>query len=232
MGRRYHVRMKRCFLFFATLLAVLISIPALASAHSEEGEVSLTKADQTGPTTVYIQAGVVYKSDGHLAEDAQVSATLSSASGATVGPTVLTPGDSTGAESAGVTDALYGATVELPSAGEWSISLTSQNPSAQTDAQFTLADSFDPTSVTSEPATLGEAAATSEIAAEDQDQADNAELLTSAAEEEQGAKEEDNRVLNLYLIVGAAIGFVLAFALARKQRKDKKSKASTPTSQE
>ena len=92
-----------------------------------------------------------------------------------------------------------------------------------------MADSFDPTSVTSEPATLGEATATGEIAAEDQDQADNAELLTSAAEEEQGAKEEDNRVLNLYLIVGAAIGFVLSMGLVWKQRKDKKSKASTPT---
>lgn len=229
MGRRYHVRMKRFFVFIATLLAVLISIPALASAHSEEGEVTLTKTDQTGPTTVYIQAGVVYKSDGHLAEDAQVSATLSSPSGATVGPTVLTPGESTGTENAGVTAALYEATVELPSAGEWSISLTSQNPSAQTDGQFTLADSFDPTSATSEPAPVGEDAAPGGMTAEDQDQVDKDKLITSAAEAEQGAKEEDNRMLNLYLIVGAAIGFVLAFALARKQRKDKKSKASTPT---
>lgn len=229
MGRRYHVRMKGFFVFFATLLAVLISIPALASAHSEEGEVSLTKADQTGPTTVYIQAGVVYKSDGHLAEDAQVSATLSSASGATVGPTVLTPGESTGAESAVVTTALYGATVELPSAGEWSISLTSQNPSAQTDGQFTLADSFNPTTATSEPATLGEDAAPGEMTAEDQVQADKDKLVTSAAVAEQGAKEEDNRMLNLYLIVGAAIGFVLSMALVWKRRKDKNSKASQPT---
>lgn len=223
--------MKRFFVFLATLLAVLISIPALASAHSEEGEVSLTKTDQTGPTTVYIQAGVVYKSDGHLAEDAQVSATLSSPSGATVGPTVLTPGESTGVESAGVTTALYGATLELPSAGEWSISLTSQNPSAQADGQFTVAESFDPISATSEPAPLGEDAAPGEMTAEDQDQVDKDKLITSAAEAEQGAKDSEGSKLNLYLVIGAVIGFALAFALARKQRKDKDPKASqaTPT---
>ena len=224
--------MKRSFVFFAAILVVLLSIPALASAHSEEGEITLTKTDQIGPTTVYIQAGVVYKGDGHLAEDAQVSATLSSASGATVGPTVLTPGESTGADSAGVTAALYEATLELPSAGEWSISLTSQNPSAQTDGQFTLADSFDPTTATSEPAPLGEDTAPGEMTAEDQGQVDKDKLVTSAAEAEQGTKEAKGSNLNLYLVVGAVIGFVLAFALARKQRKDKNSKASQPTPSE
>jgi hypothetical protein len=221
--------MKRLPIFFATLLAVLLSVTATASAHGDEGEVNLTKADQTGPTTVYIQAGVLYKGDGHLAEDAEVSATLSSPSGATVGPTVLTPTNTPGTDSSGVTAALYDATFELPSAGDWSITLTSQNPSAETDGQFTLAESFDTTSASSEPVTLGEDAAPGTMTAEDQVQADKDELITSAAETQQVAKDAEGSKLSLYLIIGAAIGFVLAFVLARKQRKEKNSKASVPT---
>lgn len=134
----------------ALLLAVTVAVIGVgalpAGAHGAEGELTLTKADQTGPTTVEIEVGIVYANDGHLAEDATVSATLTGPDGATVGPVELTR--------TGEATSLYAASVDVTGVGEWSVAVTSIEPAGTTSGSVTVVEGFAPTTTTPEaPAT-------------------------------------------------------------------------------
>lgn len=111
---------------------VLVATTGTVSAHSDVGEMELTAFEQTGPTTVEIEVGIVYEGDGHLAEDATVTATLSGPDGATVGPVELTW--------AGVGSSLYAATVEVPVIGDWSVAVTSIDPAGAVDGSLTVVE--------------------------------------------------------------------------------------------
>lgn len=131
----------RLLTFLVVLAAVLLTGAAVASAHGDEGEVSLTKLEQTGPTTVAIEVGIVYSNDEEVAVDAQVSATLTGPEGATVGPVAL----SRTAEAT----SLYTATVEVPSAGDWSVAVTSSTPTGEVEGGVTVASTASTTAPTS-----------------------------------------------------------------------------------
>ncbi len=217
--------MKHALVVFAVVTAFVLTLTATASAHGDVGEVQLTKAEQTGPMSVLIQAGVVYKVDGHLAGEAKVSATLSGPSGESVGSTPLTPSSNAGTQSAGAENSLYEAIIELPSAGEWSIALTSQDPTAEASGQFSVVESFGSTSNSADPATpaVGETTDATTAEADVPSATDGATDLTLAAGG--SAKPAGKSRVTLYLSIGILIGIVLAFAVARKQRKDKKAKS-------
>lgn len=128
------------------LTAVLVVAVSSAGAHGAEGELTLTKAEQTGPTTVEVEVGIVYANDGHLAEDAAVSATLTGPDGATVGPVELIR--------TGETTSLYAATVDVTAVGKWSVAVTSTEPAGTTSGSVTVVEGFAPTTTTPEaPAT-------------------------------------------------------------------------------
>lgn len=134
----------------ALLLALAVAVLGVgtlpAGAHGAEGELTLTKVEQNGPTTVEVEVGIVYANDGHLAEDAAVSATLTGPDGATVGPVELTR--------TGETTSLYAATVDVTAVGEWSVVITSTEPTGSTSGSVTVIEGFAPATTTPDaPAT-------------------------------------------------------------------------------
>ena len=144
----------RLLSLLAVLAVVLLVGASPAAAHGDEGELTLTKVEQTGPTTVSIEVGIVYEGDGHLAEDANVSATLTGPDGATVGPVDLTRTSDT--------TSLYQATVEVPAPGDWSVSVESAEPAGEVTGGVTVAERADTSSATAAPTTT-EAPVTSEV---------------------------------------------------------------------
>ena len=134
----------RLLTLLAALALVLVAGTSPAAAHGDEGELTLTKVEQTGPTTVSIEVGIVYEGDGHLAEDAQVSATLTGPDGATVGPVDLTR--------SGDTTSLYQAAVEVPAQGDWAVAVTSTEPAGEVSGSVTVAAQAD-TATDDEPST-------------------------------------------------------------------------------
>ena len=185
----------------ASILPVLLAAVAAvtlfvgvgtASAHGDEGELIITKLEQVGPTTLSIEAGVVYEGDGHLAEDATVTATMSGPGGATVGPVQLTrTGEST---------SLYAATVEVPATGDWTVEVSSTEPTAQATQAVAVTEQAATASSTTAPTTGGDTAdsdATITTGAQELD----AEPVTTTAD----AEEDEASSPNLTLIVGASL---------------------------
>jgi hypothetical protein len=174
-----------------TALTLFVGV-GTASAHGDEGELTVTKLEQVGPTSVAIEAGIVYEGDGHLAEDATVTATLIGPGGATVGPVQLTrTGEST---------SLYAATVEVPGTGDWSVEVTSTEPAAEATQAIAVTEQAVTASSTTPPATDGDTAGgddTTTTAAEELD----AEPVTTTAE----AEEDEASSPNLTLVVGASL---------------------------
>lgn len=122
----------------AVLAAVLTTlvVPAPGSAHSTDGEMTVLAAEPSGPGAVRLEVGIVYASDGHLAEEATVTATLDGPEGAVVGPVDLPR----------IAGARYGAEVPLPAVGTWQVVFTSTGPAAQGTAVVDV-----PAAVATEP---------------------------------------------------------------------------------
>ena len=117
-------------LLLATIAVTIAVVTGTVSAHGDEGELELTTFEQTGPMTVEVEVGIVYEGDGHLAEDASVTATLSGPGGATVGPVELVW--------AGENSSLYAATVDVPATGDWTVAVTSTDPTGSADGTLTV----------------------------------------------------------------------------------------------
>ncbi|MHB1137354.1 MAG: hypothetical protein ACYC2O_00255 [Microthrixaceae bacterium] len=107
-----------------------------ASAHDDVGEMTVTSSVQSGPATVRLEVGLVYDNDGHLAEDATVTAELTGPDGATVGPVPL--------ERVDQDSALYGADVQVPSAGTWAATISSTGPTATATAAIEVTEDSTP----------------------------------------------------------------------------------------
>jgi hypothetical protein len=146
----------RLLLLLATAGLVLVAATGTASAHGDEGEVELTRFEQTGPATVEVEVGIVYEGDGHLAEDASVTATLSGPDGASVGPVELAWG--------GEGSSLYSAEVSVPTVGDWSVAVTTTDPSGQVDGTLTVVEQAD-TTTTGAPTTTAAPTTSTEDAA-------------------------------------------------------------------
>lgn len=187
----------RPLLLLATLALVLAGTTSTAAAHSDEGELELTTFEQTGPRTVEVEVGIVY-ADEHLAEDATVTATLRGPDGATVGPVDLVR--------TGDTTSLYGATVELPAPGDWSVDVTSTEPTGQVAGAVTLSEQAttpsQPTASTSTPTTVAPSSLPSEPVADPDAEDDSGVSATTVV---------------LACLVLAAIVIGGAFAVARSR---------------
>jgi hypothetical protein len=125
---RYLRAVARRLLALALLLAFVTLGASGAWAHSDEGVMTVTKAEQSGSNTVQLQAGIVYANDNDLAEQASVTATLTGPDGATVGPVALVL----------ETGSLYGAAVEVPSPGTWQVDVSSSEPASSASATVTV----------------------------------------------------------------------------------------------
>lgn len=119
----------------ATLALFAVAAPG-ASAHGDEGDMELTRLEQTGPNRVEVEVGIVYSNDGHLAEGATVTATLTRDDGTAVGPVDL--------PRRGEGSSLYGASVDLPAPGQWALSVTSTEPDAEVEGALVVDQAPEP----------------------------------------------------------------------------------------
>lgn len=168
----------------AALLTCVLALSGTAAAHSDDGELELTRFEQVDDTTVEVEVGVVY-TDEHLAEDAAVTATLTSADGATVGPVELAR--------TGETTSLYGATVEVPGAGSWTVLASSTNPTGSVEGSLVVAPPAPTT--TSPTATSQDATSTTEPS----------DVATEQAAATQAAGDDDGSGPSAALVVGACV---------------------------
>jgi hypothetical protein len=128
------------------MTALVVPLPVLA--HSDEGEMTVTLIEQSGPQTITLEVGVVFADDGHLAEEATVAADLIGPSNETVGPVAMPR----------ISGARYGAEITVPGPGSWTVSITSENPGASAEATIEVVEEAStttaPTTTTgSEPGT-------------------------------------------------------------------------------
>lgn len=181
----------RSVLLTGVAALTLLAGTGVASAHGDEGELTVTKLELVGPTTVAVEAGIVYEGDGHLAEDAEVTATLRGPGGATVGPVQLVrTGEST---------SLYAATVEVPAAGDWSVEVISTEPAAEAVQSISVTEQAAPVSSTTTPTDdSGDAAAGEDTSTTAADELDAEPVTATAADDEESSP-------NLTLVVGASL---------------------------
>ncbi len=199
----------RLLLLLATTLVFIGISAGPAAAHDDEGTVTITRAEQVGASSVLVEVGIVFAGDGHLAEDAEVTATLSSA-GTTVGPVELDKGEDG--------TSLYSATIDVPSPGVWAIEVTSTDPSGTTTASVTVADGA-PSTTTPASTTAPDPTATvptSDPAASAEDSASTSQLATSQ-EEDSGASPA--LVIGACLLL-AAVVIGGAFVVARQRSRE------------
>ena len=105
----------------AALLAIVVSTLALAvtaavdaaPAHGDEGTMTITKAEATSPTSIRVEAGLVYANDDELATGATVTATATGPGGATAGPVPLSRLDED--------SSVYGGDLTVPQPGSWQV---------------------------------------------------------------------------------------------------------------
>lgn len=184
---------------------VLVATTGTASAHSDVGELELTTFEQTGPTTVRVEVGIVYEGDGHLAEDASVTATLSGPDGASVGPVELAW--------AGENSSLYAATVEVPVVGDWTVAVTSTDPAGAVDGSLSVAEQAD-TTTTEAPATTTIAPTTTTDDAAEPATLDD-ELASDQSEADDGGISPAVIVIACLVLAAVVIGG--AFLVARSR---------------
>lgn len=116
------VRLLRCLVALGCVALVAGAASAPASAHGDEGTMTVLVAEQRGANRIRLEVVLVYANDDDLAVDAAVTATLAGPGGATVRPVPLLNG--------GPTSARYVADVDLPIAGIWEVTITAEAPSA------------------------------------------------------------------------------------------------------
>jgi hypothetical protein len=117
----------------AALVTVVVALavwPSPVGAHSDDGVMTVLTAEQAGPGAVRLEVGLVYANDDDLAEEATVGATLTGPDGASVGPVELPR----------ISGARYGADVEVPGPGDWSVAFVSEEPVAEAAATVEVAD--------------------------------------------------------------------------------------------
>jgi hypothetical protein len=91
---------------------------------------SVVAASPAGPHSVHLEVGVTFANDNDLAPDATVTATLTNADGATVGPVDLPNGRG----------AHYGADITVPAPGTWTFIATAINPAATATGTVDVGD--------------------------------------------------------------------------------------------
>lgn len=202
----------------ALVLAPLVASVGTASAHDDKGVMEVTQATQTGPSTVHLEVGVVYEGDGHLAQDAVVTATLTGPDGTTVGPVELA--------AVSETSSLYAADIEVGGTGSWAATVSSTEPtaSATTAIEVAATPATDATGSTDTASTLLEGeddqvftANGAEDGAGD-DAAD--EYIDQAASDADDAADSGNSTLFIVLAVAAValIGGGGLFVYLRRDR--------------
>jgi len=187
-------------------LAFALLTAAPAAAHSDAGEMTVLRAEQTGPSTIEVEVGIVY-ADEHLAEEATVSVTATSGD-ATAGPVTL--------EGGGAGSSIYRGSLEVPSPGEWSLQLVAENPTADATATVSVVEEV-ATTTTEAPTTTAAEEPDTSIDAEGPAASDDGEDAAANDDDDEGSS-----ALPIVLIVVAVVlvGGGAAAVMARRRAAD------------
>lgn len=186
--------------------AVALALTGPAGAHSDAGELSFTRSEQTGPNEIAIEVGIVYADDDHLAVDAAVTATLNGPAGDVVGPVELARVDPN--------SSLYAATVTVPGPGSWAVTANSTSPEGSVETEVDVIEATVDTTTSSMPAT------STTVAPGDDEPGDGTtdgttDAVTTSSD---GTDSGDNRWLLVTAAVAAvAIVAVVALVLRRRE---------------
>ncbi len=177
------------------LAAVVLGGAEVAGAHGDAGELTVTRAEQSGPDRIELEVGIVHSDDNHIASGATVTATLVGPAGDTVGPVPL--------EQVDPDSTLYATEVQVSGPGSWAVAIDSTNPDAGTQTEVDVIQSADDaTTTTGAPATT-EAPATTDGTAS------AAEEPLDAAAAVEDSSNNDSR----WLLIGAAVAAVALVAI-------------------
>lgn len=183
------------------VLAILLT-PAPALAHDEQGEMTVTAAEQLDGGRLRVEVGIVYTNDGHPAEEATVTATLTGPSGEAVGPVPLERQEGT---------SLYRAEIEVPSPGAWTVALSATNPAATAETSIDVAarTTTPPTDDTAPPPDATTPATVAD------DEPGVASPVAVAADDDGGGG--NGALLAAVVIAAVALVALVAWALVRRR---------------
>jgi hypothetical protein len=178
----------------AALLAIVLSTIALAvtaaadatPAHGEEGSMTITKAEPTSPTSIRVEAGLVYANDDDIATGATVTASATGPGGATVAPVPLSRLDED--------SSVYGGDLTVPQPGSWQVQVTSTGPAAEASATVEVAQA----TATTAPASTSTAAPSTTAATESPE-------TSTAAATQSGDDDGDSNTGLIALVVAAIV---------------------------
>ena len=192
--------MPRAGALLVAVAAVLLTFLAgPAAAHSEEGQMTVVSATESEPMTISAEVGLVYSSDQHLAEEAEVWVDAST-DGTQLEPVRLTR--------AGQGSSVYAGQIPVPTAGEWTLAFESTNPTATAQATVTVegAPAETTTSSTAAPATEPSTTAPA---------SDDGEAASAEVDEEDDGL---SAVVIALVVVGLLVLLAAGFAVAQRRR--------------
>ena len=150
---------------------------------------TITKAESTSPTSIRVEAGLVYANDDELATGATVTATATGPGGATAGPVPLSRLDED--------SSVYGGDLTVPQPGSWQVQVTSTEPTAEASATVAVAQA----TTTTAPATTTTAAEAPTTTAA----TEAPETSTAAATQDEDDDGGDSNAGLIALVVAAVV---------------------------
>ena len=117
--------LRRLAALVAVVLAVVVALPAVASAHGGPGVIEVDEPEARGDLSIGLRIRISYEDDGHTPDAAdvgEISVEGTGPGGDTVGP-------ETGFEPTEV-PGVYAVELTFPEAGSWDLTITSTEPEA------------------------------------------------------------------------------------------------------
>jgi hypothetical protein len=197
-----------------------------AGAHEGDAVVTVEAVHPAGLSMHYI-VRVTWANDGHPAADATVTATAVGSDGTQLTPVALAPADD---------DGRYAGVVDYPSAGNWTVRITSIDPTGSIEqAQEVTAPPTTASSDESSEVTTGSGAGEGDATATAEGGFAPSDDGTGASDEQVAADGSDDGGVPIYLIAAAGavviIGAATAIGMIRRNRTSAPATGSSTTDQ-
>jgi hypothetical protein len=214
----------------ATLVAALLVglgsgfAASPAGAHEGDAVVTVEAVHPAGLSMHYI-VRVTWANDGHPAADATVTATAVGSDGTQLTPVALAPADD---------DGRYAGVVDYPSAGSWTVRITSIDPTGSIEqAQEVTAPPTTAPSDESSEVTTGSGESEGDATAATEGGFAPSDDGTGASDEQAAADGSDDGGVPIYLIAAAGavviIGAATAIGMIRRNRANPPATGSSTT---
>lgn len=197
-------------LLILSLIAIgSLAFTAVAGAHSDAGEMEILKLKAKGNNRVLIEVGVVYGNDGHIAENAEVTARLDGPGGPYVA-SLEQVGDGS----------RFRGTVNVKGPGKYKVTVTSISPDAEATSEVRVKETAEP-AVTEAEAEVETTDTTPTEADETLTATEEVVPVTENADDSEGDNSDDGGIPGVWIaVIGflAVIGGVIGFWISQRRR--------------